>query len=83
VEGAAGVEPFDFAMEDPAGGDVFGLDCDQIALGQATAAVVEQAVGLAHTGSIDCIADRAGVGEERQLHAPLDVIGEGRTGLGG
>ena len=64
-----------------AGGDVFGLDRDQIPFGEHAAHAVEQAVGLPHAGPVDRIPNRAGIGEEGQLHAAMDVVVECQRGL--
>ena len=51
-------------LEHPAGGDVFRFDRHQIQLAEPAAHAIEQAIRLTHAGSVDGVADRAGIGEK-------------------
>ena len=71
-----------FALEHTAGPDVGLLNRDEILLGEGFSHPRKQPVGLAQTGPVQGIANRARVGEERQLTPTRDVVGERRLGLG-
>ena len=54
--------------------DISSLQRDQIIPGESFSHPSEQTVGLPQPGPVDCIPDRAGVGEKRQLTPTGDVL---------
>ena len=71
-----------FAIEHTAGPNIGLLNRGEILFGEGFSHPRKQPVGLAQTGPIQGIANRARVGEERQLTSARDVVGERRLGLG-
>jgi hypothetical protein len=77
----APIQALHLAVKHATGRDVLRFDRHQVELAQPAAHAVEESIRLAHAGTVDGIADGAGIGKEGQLHAPHDVLGEGGGGL--
>ena len=69
------------ALKHTARPNVLSLKRDQILTVQAVTHAIKQTIRLTQSGTIQCIADRAGIGEEGELAASGDVFAEGLNGI--
>src|SRR5512140_189730 len=79
-----GAVAIDAAAKHAAGANVLGGEQRQLLLGRrrVVRGVGEQAIGLAQARAVERVADRAGVGEVRLLHAQRDVLAQRLQAVG-